>query len=70
MQAKITQIYKQQTHKQYANNLLEWTKNRLEAKEIELTNILHWEEDGGLIIQTAKVAIAYPNIDIEKEYPL
>ena len=70
MQAQITQLYKQQTHQQAANNLLEKAKKQLEAKEIELTNILRWEEDGGLIIQTAKVAIAYPNIDIEKEYPL
>ena len=70
MQAQVTQLYKQQVQKQDANNLLEWTKNRLEAKEIELTNILRWEDDGGLIVQTTKVAIAYPNIDIEKEYPL
>ena len=70
MQAQVTQLYKQQAHKQDANNLLEWTRNRLEAKEIELTNILRWEDDGGLIVQTTKVATAYPNLDIEKDYPL
>ena len=70
MQAQVTQFYKQQVQKQDANNLLEKAKKQLEAKEIELTNILRWEDDGGLIVQTTKVAIAYPNIDIEKEYPL
>jgi hypothetical protein len=56
MQTQSPQLYRQQLHKQDANNRLEWVKNQLEGKKIELTNILRWEDDGELIIQTAEAA--------------
>jgi hypothetical protein len=30
--------------------MLEWVKNQLEGRKIELKNILRWEDDGGQIV--------------------
>jgi aspartyl/asparaginyl-tRNA synthetase len=50
-QTQITQLYRQQPHKQDANNMLEWVKNLLEGRKIELKNILRWEDDSGQIVE-------------------
>ena len=55
MQPQVPQLYKQQTNNLDANNLNEGTKKQLEAKAIELTNILRWEDDGGIIVQTIRI---------------
>jgi hypothetical protein len=64
MQAQIAQPYRQKALNQDTNNLLEWIENQSEVKETELKNIRRWEDDGGLIIQTAEAGIAYSNIDV------
>ncbi len=53
MQTQNTRLYRQQPHKQDAINKLEWEKNQLEGRKIELGNILRWEDDGGKITDTA-----------------
>jgi hypothetical protein len=47
MQTRIAQRNRHQSQMRDASNVLEWGKNRLEGREIELKNILRWEDDGG-----------------------
>jgi hypothetical protein len=69
MQKQDAQFYQQQPYKQDANNMFEWVKNQLEGREVELRNILRWEDDGGLIIEVAqpKVSLLFEQTIIVNE---
>ncbi len=51
MQPWITLFHRQRIHDKDSDNLLEFVKPKLEGLEIELTNILRWEDDGGKVIE-------------------
>lgn len=51
MPTQIPRFYRQQPHKQSANDMLGWGQNRLVGREVDLQNILRWEEDGGRIVE-------------------
>lgn len=55
-----TQIYRWQPNKQRLNNMLEWVKKQFEVREVELGNILRWEDDGGQIAGDKTTTIAQP----------
>jgi hypothetical protein len=59
MQTQITQKTRHHSYKQDANNMLTQTKNRLEEREIELKNILRWEDDGGQLETAEKIEILF-----------
>jgi hypothetical protein len=63
MQTHITQKTRHHSYKQDANNMLTQTKNRLEQREIELKNILRWEDDGGQLETAEKQKFYFTTFD-------
>ena len=53
MHTQITRLCRQKPFEQDTNKMLEWVINQLEGRDIELKNILRWEDDGGKITDTA-----------------
>jgi len=51
-------------HDQDSNNLLELVKPKLQGTEVELANILRWEDDGGKIVE-----INHSTLDRKRKKP-
>jgi hypothetical protein len=50
MQNQNPRLYKYQVQGQMTNSLVEWARDQLEEREIDLMNTLHWEDDGGRLV--------------------
>ena len=51
---KMPYSFTQRIHDRAPDNVVELVRAELERIEFELTNNLRWEDDGGMIIETAK----------------
>jgi hypothetical protein len=50
MQTYILQVYRYNPGKHDTSTMLEWVKDQLDGSEIELSNTLRWEDDGGRLV--------------------
>jgi hypothetical protein len=70
MQTQVTRLSRQQTLEQDTLNLHEWIKHRLDETEIDLVNLLRWEDDGGVIIHTVRSISKPGSQDTSRSDPL
>lgn len=50
MQNQNPRQNKYQAQGQMTSSLLEWVRDQLAEREIDLMNTLHWEDDGGRLV--------------------
>jgi hypothetical protein len=50
MQTYTLQVYRYNPSKHDTSSMLEWVKDQLDGLEVELINIMRWEDDGGRLV--------------------